>query len=297
MTAGERGFLLLTSHLGDPARKVLTAAQLRKLAARVKVAEGAVQKRDMIPEDLVALGYGRETAERILYLLSQEEQLDWYLRKGALADCYPLTRVSTGYPLRLRKRLGEDSPGCLWAKGDVSVLDKPAVALVGSRDLDTFNTGFAREAGKQAALQGITLVSGNARGADREAQEACLAYGGSVISVVADSLEMHPLRKNVLYLSEESYDCTFSAQRALSRNRVIHCLGEAVLVAQCTYGSGGTWDGTIKNLRNRWSPVFCFHDGSRGVQELLNLGGQPIGLWELQDLSVLNWEIKSLFDP
>ena len=297
MTPGERGFLLLTSHLGDPQRKVLTTAQLRRLATRVKAAEGAAEQRELTRQDLVAVGYDRETAERIVTLLNQEEQLDWYLRKGAQADCYPITRVSAGYPLRLRKRLGEDSPGCLWAMGDVSLLERPAVALVGSRDLDEVNTEFAREAGKQAAQQGITLVSGNARGADREAQESCLAYGGSVISVVADSLETHALQKNVLYLSEESYDMAFSAQRALSRNRVIHCLGEVVLVAQCTYGSGGTWDGSTKNLRKRWSPVFCFHDGSQGVQELLNLGGQPIGLWELQELSALHWDIKSLFDP
>ena len=124
MNPREAGFLLLTSHLGDPHRKVLTAAQLRKLAARIKGGEAPAEQRELEENDLVALGYDRQTAHRIVTLLSQQEQMDWYLRKGALADCYPITRVSPGYPLRLRKRLGEDSPGCLWAKGDVSLLGR-----------------------------------------------------------------------------------------------------------------------------------------------------------------------------
>lgn len=276
---------------------MLTTAQLRWLSSRVKDAQPTAQQRDMTVQDLVDLGYDRKTAGWIIDLLAQEKQLNWYIRKAASMDCYPITRVTPRYPVRLRRRLGEDSPGCLWAKGDAALLDKPAVALVGSRDLEQANLVFAREAGKQAALQGYTLVSGNARGADREAQEACLAYGGSVISVVADSLENHSLRKNVLYLSEASYEAPFSAQRALSRNRVIHCLGNVVLVAQCTYGKGGTWDGSLKNLRHGWSSVFCFDDGSPAVRELLSRGASPVGFWELQDLSTLEFEIKSLFDP
>ena len=296
MTAGERGFLLLTSSFGDPERRVLTVAQLRNLAARVRMSLPSDQQRELTVEDLVKLDCQRPKAERILALLSDEQRLDRYISKGKASGCQPITRVTPTYPVQLRRRLGDDSPGCLWAKGDVSLLKTPAVALVGSRDLGECNVEFAREAGKQAALQGYTLVSGNARGADREAQEACLAHGGSVICVVADKLEQHRLRSNVLYLSEEGYDLPFTAQRALSRNRVIHCLGCVVLVAQCTFGKGGTWDGSLKNLRHGWSPVFCFADGSPGIGELLAMGAEAIGLWELQDLRMLTASIQKIFD-
>ena len=111
----------------------------------------------------------------------------------------PITRVSDGYPLLLRKRLGLDSPGSLWIKGDASLLSQPAVSLVGSRDLNEPNREFAREVGRQAALQGYVLISGNARGADRTAQESCLNAGGRVISVVADELNKHPERENLIY--------------------------------------------------------------------------------------------------
>ena len=249
----------------------------------------------MIPEDLIALGYSRQEAVRMITLLSDEEQLAWYMQKARKAECVPVTRVSSGYPLVLRDRLGLDSPGCLWAKGDLSLLETPKLALVGSRELRTKNHAFAYEAGKQAALQGYTLVSGNARGADTVAQDACLEHGGKVISVVADRLDQHPAHPSVLYLSEDSFEQPFSSQRALSRNHVIHCLGAFVLVAQCTYGKGGTWNGTLQNLRNNWSPVFCFDDESRSFAELTQRGAKSITMEQLQNLQSLKSE-PNLFD-
>lgn len=287
MNVREQGFLLLTSHLGDPGRRVLSAAQLRTLAARVRSMERPQTEQDVTAEDLVAIGYDRENAGRIIGLLEDTQQLSWYLSRGARRDCYPLSRAGEAYPQRLLQRLGPDCPGCLWTKGDTFLLTKPAVALVGSRDMAPENLAFAAEAGRQAAVQGYVLVSGNARGADRAAQEACLGQGGQVISVVADSLEKHPLQRNVLYLSEDSFDAAFSAQRALSRNRVIHCLADTVLVAQCTCGKGGTWDGTCKNLRHGWSSVFCFDDGSEGSQELIRMGAARIGIQALTRLDLL----------
>lgn len=276
MNARERGFLLLCGHLGNPERKPLTTAQFRTLAGRVEAMERHASQRELEDADLTALGYDREAAERIVSLLSEEELLDFYLEKAARAGCVPITRVSADYPLLLRKRLGLLSPGCLWARGDLSMLTEPAVAVVGSRDLLPENRRFASEAGRQAALQGYVLVSGNARGTDRTAQEACLAAGGRVISVVADELWKQPLRERVLYLSEEDWDEPFSAQRALSRNRCIHALGTKTFVAQTGMERGGTWDGTVKNLRFGWSPVYGFDDGSEGMNYLALLGAQLI---------------------
>ena len=71
----------------------------------------------------------------------------------------------------------------------------PAVALVGSRELRAENRKFAAAVGYRAAEEGLTLVSGNARGADRTAQEACLAAGGRVISIVADELSRSEERR------------------------------------------------------------------------------------------------------
>ena len=287
MNSRERGFLLLTSHLGDPSRKVLTVAQLRNLADRVRNLEITDPNRSMLPTDLIKLGYAPEMAQRILDLLDHKELLEYYLHRGSRQNCRVLTRVSEGYPMRVRPKLGLNSPGCLWVKGDPSLLERPSVSAVGSRELRKANREFACEVGIQAAKQGYTLVSGNARGADKTAQDACLEAGGKVISVVADSLEKQPEREGMLYLSEDSFDEGFSPQRAISRNRVIHALSSRTFVSQCAEEKGGTWDGTVKNLKNRLSSVYCFRDGSRATNRLTDLGAIPLNIQQLTEFSQL----------
>jgi predicted Rossmann fold nucleotide-binding protein DprA/Smf involved in DNA uptake len=294
LTGPERGFLLLTSQLGNPERKPLTVAQLRLLASRVELMKKPVQIRDLEPGDLLALGYGREMAERIVALLEEEELLDNYLRKGQGSGCYPLTRVTEGYPAAVRRRLGLDAPGCLWHKGDVSLLNRPKISLVGSRMIRGANEAFAREVGRQAAIQGYTLVSGNAVGADMIAQESCLAAGGTVISVLATELDQHRGRERVLYLAEDGFDHPFSAQRALSRNRCIHALGQLNFVAQAELGKGGTWDGTEKNLRHGWSNVVVFDDGSDAARELEQMGAYAMNVEGVRDIS-LSMEFSNNF--
>lgn len=284
---------MLTSHLGDPARKPLSVAQLRILAKRAGLMEKPQQDRELTCNDLMNLGYDRNTSRYIAELLSEEFRLDKYLQRGKKSGCVPITRIGDRYPLRVRKMLGLDAPGCLWAKGNLELLKTPVISLVGSRELAEPNRLFAEIAGREAARQGITLVSGNARGADRAAQEACLQVGGSVICVVADELEKCPQREDVLYLSEDGFDLPFTATRALSRNRVIHAFGLLTLVAQSSLGVGGTWDGTVRNLQNSWSPVFCYDDGTAACRELEQLGAKPIALGELADLSALQPDTQS----
>ena len=295
MNAREAGFLLLSSTLGNPERKPLTTAQLRTLARRMTAMERPATNREMTPEDLTALGYGKEMADRILGLLGETRLLQHYLARAKQMECVPLTRVSEGYPVTLRLRLGLDSPGVLWAKGDLSILERPMIALVGSRDIAAPNAEFAGQVGREAARQGYVLVSGNARGADRIAQEACLSAGGQVISVVADELSKQKQQSNVLYLSEEGFDQAFTSVRALSRNRVIHGLGEKTFVAQCTLEMGGTWSGTVHNLKAGWSPVFCFRDGSDASVQLEQMGAEPVNLHDLKVLSNLNEKNLNFF--
>lgn len=278
MTPREKGFLLLTCSLGEPDCKPLTTAQFRKLKQRVRQMKRSEGNRDITPEDMQALGYDRGEAEHIFYLLTRKLLLEQYLRKAQSCGCAPVVRNGTVYPQRLRVALGDDAPAVLWIKGDVSLLDLPMVALVGSRDLGERNRLFAEKLGRQAAKQGYALVSGNARGADRAAQEACLACGGKVISVVADALPACPARKNILWLSEDGFDSGFTANRALSRNHIIHSLGEKTFVAQCDLRKGGTWSGTYANLKHHRSPVFCFNDGSAAAAELAALGATLVDL-------------------
>lgn len=282
MNSREEGFLLLSGHLGQPARRPLTTAQLRELSRCALRSTQPKEDRELDVKDLIAMGCSYDTADKVVSLLGDQDLLHCYLELGHANGCVPLTRVSPGYPLKLRQCLGDDSPAVVWCKGEVSLLNRPAVALVGSRDLMAHNAEFARQVGKMSAQYGFVLISGNARGADSVAQESCLAAGGTVISVVADSLLRQAPRQGVLYLSEEGFDLPFNGTRALSRNRLIHSMAVSTFVAQCSNGSGGTWDGTCRNLRGQWSTVYCFPDGSVGITRLYQKGARLVKMIDLR---------------
>lgn len=284
MNSREKGFLLLTGHLGDPHRRPLTNPQLRTLKSCVAAVRRSDPDKELEPQDLISMGCGGELARQTVRLLSDQPLLEAYLDRGRAHRCVPLTRISRDYPSRLVSCLGEDAPGCLWLKGDLRLLNRPAVALVGSRDLREENADFAHEVGTLAARYGYVLISGNARGADTVAQESCLKAGGKVISVLADSLMAKKPRENVLYISEEGFDLPFTRHRALSRNRLIHSLALRTFVAQCALGRGGTWNGTLRNLRGGWSPVFCVSDGSEGAKQLQQLGAALINMGQLHNI-------------
>lgn len=249
--------------------------------------ERPVEDGELTQEALVAIGCDAELSKRVVALLSHREQLAWYLSKCHQAGCIPITRIGQMYPHRLRRVLNLDAPGVLFAKGDTSLLENPTISVVGSRELKEPNLAFANEVGKQAALQGYTLVSGNARGADRAAQESCLRHGGKVICVVADSLKKQCAKDNVLYLSEDGFNLEFSSQRALLRNRIIHSFSNKTFVVQCALEKGGTWSGSCNNLRNNWSKVICFDDGSLASRGLACRGAlliQPESLWDFSSI-------------
>lgn len=224
-------------------------------------------------DSLDALGYSYAFRCRVMQLVDREEVLMDYVR--AAPEIQPIWPGHADYPLRL-ELLEEAMPPALFCKGDPDLLLTPAIAVVGSRAPLEKNAAFAHAVGRQIAREGFTLVSGNARGVDSIAQEACLAEGGRVIAFVPDQLRNYPERKHVLYVSDEGYDRFFTAQRALRRNLYIHALGQLCFVAQCAKTAGGTWQGSTDNLRHLRSPLYIYNDGSPGCLALQRLGAKPL---------------------
>ena len=286
MTAMEEGVLLLCCSLGEPHCRPLTAAQFRQLGLRAR-AKGFIGEAmsDLSHRDLTRLGYAPEDADRILRLLDRQQQLEDYLRRGELLGIKAVTRVSKAYPLRISHHRKLSGPTVLFAMGDLTLLDRPAVAVVGSRNLRPRNEAFAAQAGRLAAEENLVLISGGAHGADLTAQNACLAAGGSCVVVLPDRLADRKPERNVLYLSADGYELPFSAPRALYRNTLIHMLGEKTLAAQCTYGSGGTWQGCMENLKHGWSDLYIFDDGSQGSCAVIERGATSVA--ELHSIRAL----------
>ena len=266
----------------------LSLAQARELSRRARAAGIGEEDplRDVTVKDVRRLGYSEYEAGHIVSLLGRERQLDGYLLAAEKADVAVITRLDARFPQRLREQLGARCPAALFCRGDLRLLQRPCISVVGSRHLASPGAQFAAQAGRLAAREGFTLCSGDAMGADRTAQEACLSNGGSVLIFPATELVYCPIRKNTLYAAEGGFEFGFSAQRALGRNRFIHAMGEKTLVAQTGFGKGGTWSGSLDNLQHEYSPLFVFDDGSEGARALCARGATPVqALTSLQALT------------
>ena len=279
MNVREWGVALLCTAIPGDELTPLTLAQLRVLGQRVR-AMGRPEHplAELRPDDLLKMGYELPESERVCALLDRENRLGAYLDRARELGIYPLTRLSPEYPERIRKLLGMNAPAILYCAGNAALFSRRAVSVVGSRELHEPGAMFSAAIGALAAGEDRVLVSGNAVGADRTAQNACLAAGGSVIAFVADELEKHlpadPARE--LIASAAGYDLPFSNPRALYRNHLIHAQGEKVFVAQCDGPRGGTWAGTTENLARGWSEVYLCDDGTEPMLALWERGATPV---------------------
>ena len=278
MRAAERGLMLLCLALGDPMAGALSLAQARELSRRARTAGIGEEDplRDVARRDVQRLGYSEFEAEHIVALLGREKQLDGYLLAAERAGVTVVTRLDARFPARLRRQLGAKCPPVLFCKGDVSLLQSRCVSVVGSRQLKAPGAAFAKRAGELATREGFALCSGDAMGADRTAQEACLQAGGSAVIFPATELVYCPQRVHVLYAAEDGFELGFTAQRALRRNRLIHAMGEKTLVAQTGCGKGGTWSGSLDNLQHEYSELYVHDDGSDGAQALIARGAAAV---------------------
>ncbi len=279
MNVREWGIALLCTIVPGDELTPLTLAQLRTLSLRVRAMGRPEQPmNELRQDDLIAMGYSRTEAERIVALLDRENRLEVYLDKARDLGIYPLTRLSPDYPERIRARLGLNAPPVLFAAGNANLLNMRAVAVVGSRELHEPGLSFCRKIGALAAGEARVLVSGNAVGADQTAQNACLEAGGSIVSFLADELSRHlpDIPERQVMVSAGGWDLPFSNARALQRNHFIHALGEKTFVAQCDSRKGGTWAGSADNLNHGWSELYVCGDGTEAMRALQERGAAPV---------------------
>lgn len=297
----EKCMMLLYAPLGEqaPLRKPLFR-ELRQMLTVLGQAEGEQVTR----QELSRLGLSPEDAELVLSRLDTEEALEEHLRQLRRQGITLVTRISPEYPQKLRGALGDSAPMLLYCAGNLSLFQREGVSLVGSRALREPGYVFSRRVGAAAAREGLLLISGGAEGADTEGFLGAYEQGGSALLFVADSLLQRKIemRKELasgrlLLVSEYGFDQHFSALRAHSRNRLIHAMGEKTFVAQSDYGAGGTWSGTMENLKHGWSPVFVCLDEPEdpGAKGLAERGAVPVKQAELGFLRDLTSEQTRLF--
>ncbi len=141
-----------------------------------------------------------------------------------------------------------DAPPVLFVQGDASLLLRPAVAVVGSRDHSPYGAEVCRTLAQEASWAGVVVVSGMARGLDAAAHAAALDAGGGTIGVLGNGLGViYPSANRALYrrvmergllISEFPPGERPSAGSFPRRNRLISGLARVTVVVEAAVGSG-----------------------------------------------------------
>ncbi len=161
-------------------------------------------------------------------------------RVGARMIC----RGDAVYPSALAEI--QDAPPLLWVRGHDAFLARPMVALVGARNASSLGTRMARKLAGDLSAEGLTVVSGLARGVDAAAHLAAL--DGGTIAVLAGGADVIYPAENLaladqilakgLLLSEQAIGLEPQARHFPQRNRIIAGLARAVVVVEAAAQSG-----------------------------------------------------------
>lgn len=153
------------------------------------------------------------------------------------------------YPVGLRRILGDKAPPVLYMWGNLSLLQYPTVGFCGARDASEQGIDFAKDTSGQIAAKGWTVVSGHARGVDYTTHRTALKNNGSTIIVAPMGLFNFRLRadlkklmepEQILILSEFQPNARWSVANAMTRNRTISGLSNALIVVESGI-TGGTF--------------------------------------------------------
>ena len=168
------------------------------------------------------------------------------LKQGRASGATLLLHGEADYPQALLEI--PDAPPVLWAIGDVSLLNRPAIGMVGARNASSLGVRMARRLGAGLSEAGFTVVSGLARGIDTAAHEAALASAGRTVAVMAGGIDViYPQENAGLAAAIDASGCRISehppgvepqARHFPLRNRIVAGLSRAVVVVEAAAKSG-----------------------------------------------------------
>ena len=166
------------------------------------------------------------------------------LKNGRLAGATLIDIATSEYPQHLRDL--SDAPPFLWAIGDIALVHRPIIAMVGARNASSLGTRMAKSLAAGLGQLGYVIVSGLARGVDAAAHLAALDTG--TIAVQAGGVDvMYPAENTELAINIASKGLRVSempmglqpmARHFPKRNRIISGLAQATVIVEAAAKSG-----------------------------------------------------------
>lgn len=182
-----------------------------------------------------------------------------------------------------------DPPVTLFCIGDVSLLKRTSIAIVGSRHPSTYGMQVAENFSNELNKNGITIVSGMARGIDTYAHMGTFENGVNTIAVLGNGVDIvypnenvkvyNEIAKNGLIVSEYIVGTKPDAWRFPARNRIISGLSDGVLVIEAKKKSGTmiTTDFALEQGRELYViPGNINSINSEGTNNLIKQGAKVV---------------------
>jgi predicted Rossmann fold nucleotide-binding protein DprA/Smf involved in DNA uptake len=291
LSADTQAMLLLYSKLGQRDGNGTKPLTLKRFNTLLKWLDG----RGLRPGDLLA-AEGREqigsldstdpAPDHVAALLDRGAALALTVEKWERSGLWLVGRTDPAYPSRLKNYLGSAAPPLLYGVGPMELLGRGGLAVVGSRDRSEEDAAFARRVGERSAAAGIVVISGAAKGVDRDAMTGALESGGYALGVLAEGLgkaatsaqfRQDLLSGHLTLLSPYEPETGWFAYTAMERNKVLYGLSDAALVVASADETGGTWAGAKEALAAGKVRVFVKASGETapGNAKLLRAGGVP----------------------
>jgi DNA processing protein len=284
-------FLELSCWLALPYLRGIGRRTIHSIAARNRALDIPITRFfEMRKEELLARYDMPAGAELDLAGRKRALKVAKALTASALQAGVSVLTVADGtYPSAPLDSLRDDAPHILYLVGDASLLDKPGIAVVGTRNPSRKAKRAATACAGKIAVEGFNVVSGYAEGIDTLAHTAALKCNGTTTMVLPHGIlrfrrkpgfpGRHVLEERALILSEFAPDSLLSRHTALTRNRTICALADAVLVVE-TQKKGGAVNAGRNALRLR-KPLFVgagetARSTPAGNRLLIGEGGTPI---------------------
>jgi DNA processing protein len=238
------------------------------------------------PEELRAAGLGSKVIERLLEVrqgVDLEKLWDRIIAQGIQI----LTWDDELYPPRLKEI--EQPPPVLYIRGELLAEDDFAVAIVGTRKVTPYGRQVTEELSAFLAANGVTVISGLARGVDAVAHSAALKAGGRTLAVLGSGVDrIYPPENRALaeqmmsrgaLVSDYAIGTAPDSNNFPPRNRIISGLSLAVVVIEAGDTSGAliTAEFAAEQGREVFAvPGSILAPQSRGTNKLIQNGALPL---------------------
>jgi DNA processing protein len=195
--------------------------------------------------DLIQQGVSEPVAQSLLSR-SKRIQAEAELAKCQQNNLQVLTFHDDAYPKILKQIY--DPPILLFVKGDLTCLNTPSIAIVGSRRATPYGINAAEKLARELAQRGLTICSGLARGIDSAAHRGALEVQGKTVAVLGSGLDhIYPrenrrmaeqIEKSGCVVSEFPMGTSPTPQNFPIRNRIISGLSLGVCLVEAAEFSG-----------------------------------------------------------